>query len=275
LKKSKIATLCILSLLAIAFAGKAAAYNSSFTHTDYQGTNAPTIDGQYTGGSAEYSAAAAVGFGTDAVYRAFWVIVTNVQEFMIIETMDTTNDPNDYYVICYDSAADGTGQNPPQTDDFKIVITGHGTSATQQWYRGTGTTWSSVAAPATAVFNFKESLATSPTSTTPHYMVEMTVDKQDTATFGISIIGINYAMRVSYNDTNTGSGTVQAWPPSPATDDIPDGWGYMPADISGGTVPEGFSIVIIVALSSIAIVTGSVLLRKHAKTAKQPNPSML
>lgn len=272
MKKSKIATLCILSLLAIAFAAKAAAYDPSFTHTDYQGTTAPTIDGQYTTGT-EYSEAAAIGFGTDAVYRAFWVIVTNVQEFMIIETMDTTNDASDYYVICYDSAADGL--TAPQTDDFKIVITGHGTSATQQWYQGTGTGWSSVAAPATAVFDFKESLATSPTSTTPHYMVEMTVDKQDTATFGISIIGMNYAMRVSYNDTHTGSGTVQAWPPSPATDDNPDSWGYMPADISGGTVPEGFSIGIIVVLSSIAIVTGSVLLRKHAKTAKQPNPSML
>jgi hypothetical protein len=270
MKKSIIATLCLLLMLAIALAGKAAAYNASYTHTDYSGTTAPTIDGQYTT-STEYSAAASIGFGTDAVYRAFWVTVTNVQEFMIVETMDTTNDAGDYYVICYDSAADGG--TTPNTDDFKIVITGHGTSATQQWFRGTGTGWSSVTPPATAVFNFKESLATSPTSTTPHYMVEMTVDKQETATFGISIIGINYAMRVSYNDTHTGTGTVQAWPPSPATDDIPDGWGYMPADLSG-SVPESFSIIIIVALSSIAIVAGSVLLRKHTKIAKQPSASM-
>jgi hypothetical protein len=271
MNKSKIATLCLLSLLAMALAGKAVAYNASYTHTDYQGTTAPTVDGKYTT-LTEYSEAAAIGFGTDAVYRAFWITGTPVKEYMIVETMDNTTDAGDYYVICYDSSADGG--TAPQTDDFKIVITGHGNSATQQWFRGNGTGWSSVTPPATAVFDFKESLATSPTSTTPHYMVEMVVDKQDTATFGISIIGINYAMRVSYNDTHTGTGTVQAWPPSPASDDIPDGWGYMPADISGGTVPESFSIVIIVALSSIAIVAGSVLLRKHTKIAKQPSASM-
>jgi hypothetical protein len=258
-------TICLLSIFMLTLAGNASAYNSSYTHYDYNSTTIPTIDGQYTGGATEYAAGASVGFGTDAVYRDVWGTSGNVQEFMILETMDTTNNATDSYTICYDSTADGG--TSPKTDDFKIVITGHGTSAAATWYRGTGTAWAPTSGPASTYFEFKESLATSPTSAVPHYMVEVRVDKQDTTAFGIVVLGMNFAMRVAYNDTHASlAGVVQSWPPAPSTDTNTDTWGYVP--YSSEAVPENFSVIIAVTLSSIAVVAGSVLMRKHSKQAK-------
>jgi hypothetical protein len=247
--------ICIFTLSLLLLAGNAAAYNAAFTHTDYMGSAMPTLDGKYTT-NAEYSAGASLGFGTDGVFRDFWASSGNVFENFIIETMDTTNDQTDTYTICYDSNADGG--STPKTDDFKIVITGHGTSATVAWFKGTGTAWATATTPSATISDFKESLATSPTSSTPHYMVEVKIDKQDTTAFGASIIGMNFAMRIAYTDASTG--TTQAWPPTPATADSPDSWGYVPYSMDA--VPESLSIAVILALSSFAVVAGAVLIRK-------------
>jgi hypothetical protein len=246
---------CIFTLSLLLFAGNATAYNSAFTHTDYMGSAMPTLDGKYTT-PAEYSAGASLGFGTDGVFRDIWASSGNVFENFILETMDTTNDPTDSYTICYDSNADGG--STPKIDDFKIVITGHGASATVAWFKGTGTAWATAATPGAAIFDFKESLATSPTSSTPHYMVEAKVDKQDTTAFGAVIIGMNFAMRIAYYDASTG--TTQAWPPAPATADNPDSWGYVPYSMEA--VPESLTLGLVLALSSFAVVAGAVLVRK-------------
>jgi hypothetical protein len=256
LKKPVIATLCLLSLFVLAFAGNVAAYDPTYTHTDYMGSTSPTIDGKYTT-TDEYAAGASHGFGTNGVFRDTWTIPANVMENIILETMDTTNDATDNYVICYDSTADGG--TTPKTDEFKIVITGHGASATCTWYRGTGTAWTQVAAPTSAFFEWKESLATSPTSSTPHYMVELRIDKQDTTAFGITVLGMNFAMSVSYNDTRAGGNGVQSWPPS-ANANNPDTWGYVPYSMD--PVPESLSLSLVFALSTIAVIAGTICLRK-------------
>lgn len=255
---------CIVTLSLLLLAGNAAAYNAAFTHTDYQGSAMPTLDGKYTT-NAEYSAGASLGFGTDGVFRDIWASSGNVFENFILETMDTTDDATDSYTICYDSNADGG--STPKTDDFKIVITGHGASATVAWFKGTGTAWATAATPAATIFDFKESLATSPTSSTPHYMVEAKVDKQDTTAFGAVIIGMEFGMRIAYTDASTG--TTQAWPPAPATADNPDGWGYVPYSME--PVPESLSTVIILALSSFAVVAGAVLIKKPKTIALKFN----
>jgi hypothetical protein len=265
LKKIIAIFVCIFTFSILALAGNAAAYNTAFTQTDYMGSTLPTLDGQYTS-PTEYSAGASLGFGTTGVFRDIWVSSGSVYETFILETMDTTNDATDTYTICYDSNADGG--STPKTDDFKIVITGHGSSATVAWYKGTGTAWATAATPAAAIFDFKESLATSPTSSTPHYMVEAKIDKQDITAFGASIIGMNFAMRIAYTDASTS--TTQAWPPAPATADNPDGWGYVPYSMDA--VPESLTLGLVLALSSVAVVAGVVLIKKPKALALNFSP---
>jgi hypothetical protein len=255
LKKIIAIFVCIFTFSILALAGNAAAYNTAFQQTDYMGSTAPTLDGKYTS-PTEYSAGASLGFGTNAVFRDLWVSSGSVFENFIFETMDTTNDPTDTYTICYDGNADGG--STPKTDDFKIVITGHGSTATIAWFKGTGTAWAAAATPSAAISDFKESLATSPTSSTPHYMVEMKVDKQDTTAFGATIIGMNFAMRLAYTDASTS--TTQAWPTAPATADNPESWGYVPYSMDA--VPESLTLGLVLALSSVAVVAGVVLIKK-------------
>jgi hypothetical protein len=264
MKKIVAIFVCIFTLGIIACAGSAAAYNAAFTQTDYMGSTMPTLDGKYTTLS-EYSASAALGFGTNAVFRDYWIYSTSVYENFIFETMDTTNDPTDAYTICYDSTPDGG--SAPKTDDFKIVITGHGSSATVAWFRGTGTGWTAAATPATAAFEFKESIGTSPTSSTPHYMVEVKIDKQDSTAFGIAVIGQQFGMRLAYTDASTS--TTQAWPPAPATADNPDSWGYVPYSMDA--VPESLTLGLVLALSSVAVVAGVVLIKKPKTIALKFN----
>jgi hypothetical protein len=264
MKKIVAILVCIFTLSLLAFAGNAAAYNAAYTQTDYTGSTMPTLDGKYTS-MTEYSVGASLGFGTTGVFRDYWASSGNVFENFILETMDTTNDATDAYTICYDSNADGG--STPKTDDFKIVITGHGSSATVAWYKGTGTAWAAAATPATAIFDFKESIGTSPTSSTPHYMVEAKIDKQDTTAFGASIIGMNFGMRLAYTDASTS--TTQTWPPAPATADNPDGWGYVPYSMDA--VPESLTLGLVLALSSVAVVAGVVLIKKPKTLALKFN----
>ncbi len=260
MKKAQMFIFCTFCLCMLILAGNVSAYDAAYTHTDYTGSTMPTLDGKYTTAD-EYSSGASLGFGTNAVFRDFWATSGNVFENFILETMDTTNDAGDFYEICYDSNADGGAA--PKTDDFKIVITGHGSSATVAWYRGTDTAWAATTGPTTAFFDFKESLDTSPTNSTPHYMVEVKVDKQDTTAFGITVLGMNFAMRISYSDAAAGGNGVQTWPPA-STSNSPDGWGYVPYSMDA--VPESLSLGVILSLSTIAIISGAVLLNKRPKT---------
>jgi len=100
---------------------------------------------------------------------------TSVFENILVETSDATDDAGDYFEICFDGTPNsGTA---PQTDDFRVVITGHGATATIQWYVGTGTAW----ATTTASVTWAQSLSTSPKISAPHYILEMQIDKQGTA----------------------------------------------------------------------------------------------
>jgi hypothetical protein len=265
MKKITTIIVCLFALSILALANIVSASNTSYTQTDYNGSTMPTLDGRYTT-SDEYSAGAALGFGTNAVFRDFWASSGNVFENLIFETMDTTNNAGDQYVICYDSNNDGG--TAPQTDDFKIVITGHGTSATAAWYRGTGSAWTAVTGPAASAFDFKESLATSPTSSTPHYMVEAKIDKQDTAAFGITVLGMNFAMKLNYTDA--GTSTSQSWPPAPASNDVPNSWGYVPYSMD--PVPESLNVGVVLALSSVAVIAGVIIVRKPKALALKISP---
>ncbi len=272
MKKIQIALICVLSIFVIAFAGNATAYNASFTHTCYYSeTVSPTIDGLFSSG--DWAASASVPFGTNGVIRTMWTLAPVVYACFFIETWDTTNDAGDYWEICFDSTTAGADTPPnggaaPQADDFKLVITGHD-SPTVQWYKGTGTAWTPITPSGfsdIAVFQQAQSLSASPSYATPHYMWEMHIDKTNTAGLGITAMGYNWAQYVAYYDAHAGGYGLQSWPPSPALDTNPNSWGYVPYEFAAA--PEGFSIGILVVLSSTAVIASAVLIRKRSEITK-------
>ena len=268
MSKLGIAIFFVLSLFALSLVGIAAAYNAAFTHTLYQAEASPTIDGTYAVG-AEWLASGTQTFGTNGVFRDMWTMTPNLA-CLLIETADSTNDAGDYWVVCYDSTEAGAATEPdggtaPKTNDYKLVVTGHGASATVQWFKGTGTGWSTTPATVAAgLLTQAQSLSATPMIGTPHYVLELYVDKSDTS-LGTVPMGYTWAQYVAYYDAHDGGNGLQQWPPTPASANVPDGWGYItyvqePNPIPN--IPEGIGIVVVLSVSSVAI-AGGLLLRKR------------
>jgi hypothetical protein len=272
MSKLRIATFCIVSLFAISLLETVAAPNYDFTHIIYQSDTPPTIDGTYIMG-AEWGASLAQPFGTNGVWRDEWTLSPNYA-CLLIETADTTDDAGDYWVVCYDSTAAGQDTAPnggatPQSDDYKLVVMGHGAAATVEWYKGTGTGWTSVT-PAVSLLTQAQSLTATPILGTPHYVLEIQVDKADTS-LGTVPMGYTWGQYVAYFDAHEGGFGLQSWPPAsadpPGSEDVPDSWGYISYEMGANPapdVPEGISIVAALSLSSVTIV-GGLLLRKRRR----------
>ena len=78
-------------------------------------------------------------------------------------------------------------------------------------------------------------------------------------------MGYTWAQYVAYYDAHDGGNGLQQWPPTPASANVPDGWGYItyaqePNPIPN--IPEGIGIVVVLSVSSVAI-AGGLLLRKR------------
>jgi hypothetical protein len=273
MKKIGIATFCMLSLFALSLIGFAGAYNATYTHTNYLSSTTPTIDGTYDQG-ADWLESGTQTFGTNGIFRDEWVMTPTTAN-LLIETTDGTNDAGDHWVVCFDSTDAGGATEPdggaaPQTNDFKVVVTGHDASATVQWFRGTGTAWAAAATPSAAIVKMAQSLAPyTPKIGTPHYVLEMSIDKTDTTAFGIVIMGYNWAQYVSYYDAHAGGNGLQSWPPASATPagspDVPNSWGYIVyAFAANGTpdLPEGLTIGVMLALSSAAVIISTRYFKK-------------
>ena len=261
MKKIGSVIFCALSICLIALAGNALAYNAAYTHTTYYTASVfPTINGQYTMGD-EWLASGTTTFGTNGIFRSEWGMPANVFQYLLVETADNTDDAGDYFELCFDGNADGG--TAPQTDDYRVTVTGHGASQVVQWYAGNGMAW--VAIPARANTPLATSLSSSPKIAAAHYILELAIDKQGTDV----PLGMNWALRVAYNDAHAGGAGLQAWPPAPgATRDAPAGWGYVPYEFAANPtpdVPEGISLGIMAALSSIALVAATVYLKKRDK----------
>jgi len=95
----------------------------------------------------------------------------------------------------------------------------------------------------------------------------MYFDKTDTS-FGQTIVGYDWASYVAYYDAHAGGYGLQAWPPN-GNDSNPNSWGYVPYVMAA--VPETLNIGLVAALSTIAVVAGSVIFSKRTlpKLAKK------
>ncbi len=276
MKKKLIVLLCLLSTVLLTIAGNVAAYNAAFTHNNYMSEATPTIDGQYTYGE-DWAASLVEPFGTNGFFRDEWTMSPSVYYCLIIETADNTNNPGDYWEVTFDSTTAGeetppNGGTAPQTDDYKIRVTGHGETATVQWYKGSGTGWNPIETPGAALFAYAQSLSSSPKIADPHYILELRIEKTSNA-LGTVVMGYNWASYYAYNDANEGGYGLQSWPPAPASPDVPNSWGYIPYVMSANPspdVPEGIGIGAVIILSSAAVIAGAVLLRKHQKPDFSP-----
>lgn len=256
----------LCSALLIVNIGTVMAYNSSYSFLEYtSNANAVTIDGKWTIAD-EWHDAPLMLLGPTAnvgkfMYKLTSDLATQYLMQFCLEFADNTNDANDVFQICIDGPGSASA-TAPQATGYKIEVVGHTTLTV---YKGTGTGWSTVTTTAVTQSN---SLGTSPHDPANHYICEIQFDKIVLAGAGSwaasapgSTYGAGpYGVRVAMYDP--GQGWV-AWPPASSADN-PSSWGII-SDISMGTYPEGLTVGLMLALSSVAVVVSARYFRKPPK----------
>jgi len=243
-------SLCSICLMVAAVPVNAAA--AGYVHTTWLLANPVTLDGKWTS-SSEWIDTDITGFGVGqpAVFRSKWGMDPTILQYICVEFLtDNTNDAGDYWQFCFDG--DMSGGTAPQVGDMRIDIVGH-TNITA--YTGTGTGWSAISAPST--FTWSNSMDSSPTyppaSSTPHWICEISIDKQN------FVINAEYWLRIAVYDASNQTAGVQAWPPT--SRDVPNDWGDIPYQFAN--IPEGIGLGSVVALSSVVLLVGSFCFRKR------------
>lgn len=250
-----IAALCSLFLPTIAAPVNASYLN--YAHMTYSLANTVTLDGKWTDNS-EWADTDITGIGgTTVIFRSKWFLASMdpiaVNQYILVEILnDNANNTGDYWQFCFDG--DESGGTAPQSGDIRIDINGHATTTA---YTGNGAGWTQGAMPST--FQWKDSINASPTSSTPHWILEVIIDKVN---FGI---GANYWMRIAVNDAGNAAAGVRAWPPT--SRDVPNDWGDI--TYTSDTTPEGLGFGVIALLSSVAMFAGFFGLRKRLKINKR------
>jgi hypothetical protein len=250
--------LAMLCILLPVFTASVHAAAAGYTHTTYFLANPVTMDGKWTDNN-EWTDTETTSFGNGAaIFRSKWTASSDfsvITQYILVETLsDTTNDTSDLLQFCFDGGSSGpTGGAAPQTDDIRIDIIGH-TNLTA--YNGNGAGWTQASAPTS--FTWVSSMSASPTSSTPHWIYEISIDK---ISFGI---GPEYWMRIAFSDASNAAAGVQSWPPT--SRDVPDNWGDIPYDMN--PIPEGLAFGAMALLSSVAVLVGFFGLRKRLKINK-------
>jgi hypothetical protein len=177
----------------------------------------PTIDGFWTSAD-EWTDGEETMIGENVAFRSTFNVTgldpIGVTSYFVIEALnDVTYDAGDYWQICIDGALDGG--SAPQTDDFRIDIVGHTDLVV---YQGTGSGWTEVELDESEI-EWANSLSDSPNNSTPHWVLEFQIPKNE----GTVLMGIFWGIRVAVYDASNPNAGVQAWPPTDR--DVPDGWG--------------------------------------------------
>jgi len=262
LKKGIFIAILTIALCLLMLSGTVYAAYAGYSHICHNGTDI-TVDGQWTT-SSEWNDGEPTWFGNqiNINFRDKYAVVSDgttfsVYEDIIVESNDATNDIGDYFQVCFDGNFDGG--SAPQTDDFMLNYTGHTTAS---WYQGTGSGWAAIAAPGNVAV--AQQLIATPTSSTPHYVLEMRITKTSTPL----ALGQEFGMRLAFYDAHTGGAGLQAWPPT--SPNVPNDWGDIPYTSEVYT-PDNLSIALVIALSSIAVIVSAVGLKKTNKNSKTNN----
>ena len=252
LKRAKINRFSILILCSILFLMNVATIRAAepgYERFSWPTQVLPTLDGNWTSAN-EWTDGNTTQIG-NLVFRSTWEFTGDfVYTRFVVEILsDNTNDAGDYWQMCLDG--DQSGGTAPQAGDYKFEIVNH-TDLT--WYVGSGTGWTQVALDASEI-QWANSISASPTSSTPHWILEFTIPKNG----GTVQLGIYWNFRLAAYDAS--SSTLTAWPPTSADD--PSRWGIE--NYSGDPIPEALSFGVVVLLSSAAIIIATFGFRKRLK----------
>ena len=265
MKKTGLIAFCIFALCSLLLtnvltvnAAAASGYTRTETPTNTEYPN--TVDGLWDPAEEWYDAnftgtnATMIDFGS--TYDSPDGFVSVYSRWVVEFFTDNTTDMEDYWEMCLDpNNVGGTGPN----GTFRIRITGHDTLMV---YQGNGTSWDEITTAAGEIV-WNNSITTTPWSSDPHWVLEIDILK----TGETGLAGITPGIRVAAYDANNETEGLVAWPPE-SDMDVPDEWGTnaFTMDQYWETIPEGFSIAIVVLLSTAAMVVGFYFLRKKPRT---------
>lgn len=255
--KKKVYTITIIALLMLLLItiGTTMAAEPGYERISYTTTVFPTIDGAWTS-EDEWTDGDVTMIGEDVAFRSTWDMGDVVTTRWIVEFFsDTTDDPEDYWQFCIDG--DQSGGDSPQPSDYKFEIKGH---TNLEWYTGGVGDWSGPVSLGESEIEWSNSLSESPTNSTPHWILEFQIPKND----GTVQMGILWNLRIATYDASNPEAGVLAWPPTDA--DAPDGWGIE--NYSSEQIPEGLSFGILVLLSSVAVIATALVFRKRSRMGK-------
>jgi hypothetical protein len=263
MKKMILAILAVIAVFSICFAGIVSAAKEGYGFTI---GGAESVDPTFNG------AVAAGEWDTDSYqdwlyngwtkstsfFRDKWGTAPAICECWCIEVLtDTTNDAGDYIKFSVDCGSGFStppvGGAAPSATAWQLTVTGHPGTVTMQ--QGTGTAWGAWAAPVSGTdYNVATSIAASPSSATAHWIIEIYLDKGTAG--GVLAMGYNNNARLEAYDASTGQTLM--WPPLSSAN-VPDTYG---AGTTGAVVPEGLTIGVMVALSTIAVIVGTRYFKK-------------
>jgi hypothetical protein len=194
------------------------AQEAGYSHMCYTASTVPTINGQWSSGLQTT-------FGSNAVFTDEWYLAainpSTVYYYLIIETMDNTNDSKDFIQISLDGGM--TADSAPTSTDFAINFT---SNAVCTWYQGNGVGWTKIATPTSSVFQWGESFGSSPTYKTPHLILELSLLKTSNVLGSTQILGPEFWMLIETYDANSAGYGLQSWPAVPPSNpDVPSTYG--------------------------------------------------
>jgi hypothetical protein len=213
--KRKVYTTALIAFLMLLLinVGTTKASEPSYERIEYPTVVEPTIDGFWTSAD-EWTDSEITAIGEDVAFRSTWDMPDVVWTRWVVEFFsDTTDDPEDYWRVCFDG--DQSGGSAPQIGDFMFVITGH---TDLVWYEGDGTGWTVTELDASEM-EWANALSASPTNSTAHWILEFQIPKNT----GSVLLSMLWNLRVEVYDASNPDAGVQAWPPTDR--DVPDEWG--------------------------------------------------
>ena len=256
MKKTCLIALCLLlsSAFVIVNVGTAIAYTEGYELIEYFGTEPVTVDGAWTT-DAEWRATETNYMGTPQRGLFEYELDSSTGTYapaFLVEFADSTNDPGDIIQVCMNGGVDSTS---PTADDFKIELQG---LTTLKVYVGTGSAWAETTTDAVTA---AATITTSPHDPANHVVAEFWIDKGTLAAWGASPPPENVRVAM-YDASNPALGWI-SWPPESSADN-PSTWGQING-YSMEPAPEGLTIGLMLALSSVAAVVSIRYFRKPQK----------
>ncbi len=249
---------CVLTVCSLMLVGIANAGNAAYFISEYQTGSASTIDGKWTSPSEWTDSPHTFMTGNGTGKFAYKIVdFTSYTIQWIVEMLnDNTNNTGDYFQVSFDDA--NSGGSAPSAGDFMLEVDGH---TSLKVYSGTGTGWALVSVPAGEI-TWANTNSTSMWSSTPHWILEI---QDSDKTQGVVTIpdAPPTGMRVAAFDA--ANNQLAAWAPN-STANNPNSWGMLDTFVSG-PIPEGFSLGVVLLVSSVAVLAGFYYLRKRPKIA--------